>query len=219
MANQIESNTPKIYAAMSAVMSSVGHISKDKVNTQQGYNFRGIDDVYNALHNSLVKNSVFALPTVLSRVSTDRVTKNGVAMYHVVLRVKFTFYTTDGSSVETITEGEAMDMADKSTNKAQSAAFKYAMMQAFSIPTKELIDEDASTPPESMPEVKKEFTAEEKADMRKFFKEEVAKGRLEGVDAINKIEAKYKERGVDSTDDLKMLEAHISKIYPHENSL
>lgn len=218
MANQIESNAPKIYAAMSAVMSSVGHISKDKVNVQQGYNFRGIDDVYNALHNSLVKNSVFALPTVLSRVSTDRVTKNGVAMYHVVLRVKFTFYTTDGSSVETITEGEAMDMADKSTNKAQSAAFKYAMMQAFSIPTKELIDDDATTPPETMPEVKKEFTVTELAEMRKAFSAACKVGRQEAIDALIALEGKYKERGVEFVD-VKKYEAHISGLYPHGNTL
>ncbi len=33
------------------------------------------------------------------------------------------------------TYGEAMDSGDKSTNKAMSAAYKYAAMQAFCIPT------------------------------------------------------------------------------------
>jgi hypothetical protein len=39
-----------------------------------------------------------------------------------------------------------MDMADKATNKAMSAAYKYACLQAFCIPTEGDNDADASTP-------------------------------------------------------------------------
>ena len=41
----------------------------------------------------------------------------------------------DGSKHTIRTFGEAMDSGDKATNKAMSAAYKYAAMQAFSIPT------------------------------------------------------------------------------------
>ena len=42
----------------------------------------------------------------------------------------------DGSTiVARMFSGEAMDSADKATNKAQSAAFKYMAMQQFCIPT------------------------------------------------------------------------------------
>ena len=44
-----------------------------------------------------------------------------------------------------------MDSADKSSNKAMSVAYKYAMFQNFSIPTEEMADPDADTPPESTP--------------------------------------------------------------------
>jgi hypothetical protein len=71
-------------------------------------------------------------------------------MYHVFLKVQFRFYASDGSYVEAITEGEAMDSGDKATNKAQSAAFKYACMELFCIPTKELLDADAETQPETV---------------------------------------------------------------------
>jgi len=51
----------------------------------------------------------------------------------------------DGSSVESIMIGEAMDSGDKSANKAMSTALKYALMQAFLIPTEELKDSDNNT--------------------------------------------------------------------------
>ena len=43
------------------------------------------------------------------------------------------------------TYGEAMDSGDKATNKAMSAAYKYAAMQAFCIPTEGDNDADATT--------------------------------------------------------------------------
>ena len=43
------------------------------------------------------------------------------------------------------TYGEAMDSADKATNKAMSAAYKYAAIQAFCIPTEGDNDADATT--------------------------------------------------------------------------
>ena len=39
-----------------------------------------------------------------------------------------------------------MDRSDKSTNKAMSAAFKYACFQTFCIPTEEMRDADAESP-------------------------------------------------------------------------
>ena len=44
-----------------------------------------------------------------------------------------------------------MDSGDKATNKAMSAAFKYACFQTFCIPTEEMKDPDAETPPPSEP--------------------------------------------------------------------
>ena len=44
-----------------------------------------------------------------------------------------------------------MDSGDKASNKAMSAAFKYACFQTFCIPTEEMRDPDAETPPPSAP--------------------------------------------------------------------
>lgn len=57
--------------------------------------------------------------------------------------MKFTAYAEDGSSVSSVTIGEAMDSGDKSMNKAMSTAYKYALMQIFCIPTAD--DKDTET--------------------------------------------------------------------------
>jgi hypothetical protein len=131
---------------MAAVMASVGAIGKDRENRQQGFKFRGVDDVLNALHGPLVEHGVFVLPEVLDRATETRATAKGGAMNVTRLRMRFTFYGPASDSVAAVTEGEAQDAADKSTNKAMSAAFKYAMFLAFAIPTEE-DDADAAGEP------------------------------------------------------------------------
>ena len=56
---------PKIFSAIAGVISDIGVVSKDKVNKQQGFKYRSIDDVYSALNPALAKNKVFILPEIL----------------------------------------------------------------------------------------------------------------------------------------------------------
>jgi hypothetical protein len=131
---------PAIFGLMSKVMSEIGPIAKDRKNQQQNYQFRGIDDLYQACNPVLVRHGVFVVPTVLDRTRESVQTKSGGTLFYTVLTVKHTFYAPDGSSVEAVTVGEAMDSGDKSSNKAMSAAMKYALIEAFAIPTDEPID-------------------------------------------------------------------------------
>lgn len=144
---------PEIYTKINAIMKEIPAIGKDKQNKQQGFAYRGIDDVMNALFPLLSAHGVFVVPEVLSTSRTERTTKNGGNMAFTVSTVKYTFYATDGSSVCAITTGEGMDSADKSTNKAMAAAMKYALFQTFCIPTEEAAndDPDRETPPGSSP--------------------------------------------------------------------
>ena len=142
-------DTPKVYAAIVGVIRDIGTdgITKDRKNQQQGYNFRGIDDVYNALSPILAKNNLCMLPRVKTRSMTEGSTKNGGTLFYVVVDVDFDLVCALDGSKHTITAfGEAMDSADKATNKAMSAAYKYAAMQAFAIPTEGSNDADAHTP-------------------------------------------------------------------------
>jgi len=139
----------KVYQAINAVqkeLSTVG-ITKDRTNTQgSGYKFRGIDDVYNAISPMLAKHALCILPRVLTRECVERLSKNGGALFYVTVEVEFDFVSAEDGSKHTVkTFGEAMDSGDKATNKAMSAAYKYAAFQAFSIPTESDNDADAHT--------------------------------------------------------------------------
>jgi len=140
----------KVYKAINAVqaeLSSVG-ITKDRRNMQgSGYNFRGIDDVYNAIAPLLAKHSLCILPRVLTRECVERASKSGGALFYVTVEVEFDFVSAEDGSKHTVkTFGEAMDSGDKATNKAMSAAYKYACLQTFCIPTEGDNDADAHHP-------------------------------------------------------------------------
>lgn len=143
---------PAIYRAIAGVIADVGTVSKDKVNKQQGFKYRSIDDVYDALHPALAKNKVFIVPEILEQTrELVGTTKNGARMTQVICRIKFTFYAEDGSHVEAVLIGEGMDTGDKATNKAMAIAYKYACFQVFCIPTEELqADPDSECPQESL---------------------------------------------------------------------
>lgn len=132
----------QIYESLLGVMSDIGAIGKNSKNSQQGWNFRGIDQVFNALQPALIKNGVIVVPEVLESTRTERVNTKGTNMFYTVERVKYTFYAKDGSSVSAIVDGEGMDTGDKSTSKALSIAFKYACFQVFCIPTEEMKQSD-----------------------------------------------------------------------------
>jgi hypothetical protein len=139
----------KVYQAINAVQLALcaEGISKGRKNNQQGYNFRGIDDIYNVVSPLLGKHGLCILPRVLTRECIERQTKSGGALFYVTCEVEFDFVCAeDGSKHVVKTYGEAMDSADKATNKAMSAAYKYAVMQSFAIPTEGDNDADAHTP-------------------------------------------------------------------------
>lgn len=139
-----DAKTPKIYEALIKANELVGAISKGNTNQQQGFKFRGVDDVYNRLHPILAKCGIVIVPEVVSYEVTERQARNGVLLYtRATIRHHFT--ASDGSSVTTLVVGEAMDSGDKGMNKAMSIALKYALFQLFTIPTDEDKDPDATT--------------------------------------------------------------------------
>lgn len=139
-------DTKKIYSAICGVMADVGAIQKEKRNVSQGFLYRGVDDVMNALQPAMVKHGVFVVPEVMECTREERTNSRGTTMISVILKVMYTFFADDGSCVPAVVIGEAMDTGDKATNKAMSVAYKYACFQVFSIPTEEMKDPDADSP-------------------------------------------------------------------------
>ena len=142
----MENATPLIYKKIIEVMQDINAISKGRKNDQQHFMFRGIDDVMNELHPTLAKCGVFVLPNVLEETRTTGKTARGGDMFYTRLKIKFGFYAEDGSHVDAVVIGEAMDTADKASNKALSIGLKYAMLQVFCIPTEDEKDPDAQSP-------------------------------------------------------------------------
>lgn len=176
----------KVYAAIAAVMSelSTEGISKERRNQQQGYNFRGIDDVYNALSPILSRHNLCMLPRILSREVVERQTQKGGALFYVTVEAEFDLISAEDGSKHTIrTFGEAMDSADKATNKAMSAAYKYAAMQTFAIPTQGDNDAEATTHEVAPMRVE----PKSKADSREIYERlSAANRKLETVAAYDK---------------------------------
>jgi len=157
-------SVPKVFKALVAINRDIEAIGKNRRNQDQKYSFRGIDDIFNTLHELFAKHGVTSRPVVLQRQQGDRTTKSGSSMIHVALEVEFWLTDEDGATaIIGPTWGEALDTSDKSTNKAISFAMKYAMLQTFTIPTEDMAEGDRTTPEAGAPSVPDEPIGEEMA--------------------------------------------------------
>ena len=149
MTANTDTTTPAIYAALVGVMHDIGAIEKKQENKFDRYNFRGIDDLLNALQPALVARGVIVLPDIEECQLDNYETAKGAIMLRAVLRVRFTFYcATDGSSVSCTVQGEGADRGDKAVNKAHSSAMKNAMFEALCIPVENggMVDSETDSP-------------------------------------------------------------------------
>lgn len=139
-------NPGLIFTLIPKIMKQVGAIGKERKNEQQGYKFRGIEDMYNAIHPALCDHGVFCAPKVTKSQSQDRISGTGKPSIRVELTVCHRFYASDGSFVDVETVGEGIDSSDKASNKAMSAAMKYAYIELLAIPTSDIADSDRDDP-------------------------------------------------------------------------
>ena len=143
VASKEEKKGPQIYGKMLAVKKDIGSVGKDQKNMGQGWAFRGIDQFINALHPILNKHGVGILPSVIQHAEPKFITndKNKTSKNtHVTM--KYTFFAEDGSTVDVVVPAEGVDPGDKGTNKALSAALKYALIQTFCVPTQDMAEGD-----------------------------------------------------------------------------
>lgn len=144
----------QIYELIGKAMAEIGAIGKDSKNETQGFMYRGIDAVYNALNPIMAKYGLFITPEILDHKREERTStktwydrsegrekEKKTTLLYSIITVRYTVYAPDGSSIQITVIGEGMDSGDKATNKAMSIAMKYAMFQLFMIPT-EAVDPD-----------------------------------------------------------------------------
>jgi hypothetical protein len=161
--------------AISRDIASEG-IGKTRKNAQQGYNFRGVDEVMNAFAPLLAKHGVIVRPKFSGRECIERQTKNGGAIFSVTVEGEFTFRHESGDEIVVgPIYGESMDSGDKATNKAMAVAFKYAMFQTFCVPLEgvtgadsDAVTHDVAPRGNPMDGALDGFTPEQVADLREI---------------------------------------------------
>lgn len=146
---------PAVYGAISRVASHFAKagLAKAATNAVEGYNYRSIDDVMDALSPLLARHRLCVLPKVIERLVSKHRSPTGEILQRVTLKVAFTLSSArDGSTHVVEAYGEALDPSDKATAKAMSAAYKGAMVLVFCMPVRGGDDADSSshtTRPES----------------------------------------------------------------------
>lgn len=134
----------EIYGALAAVMDDCKGVAKRDRNDHQKFMFRGIDAVVNAVGPILRRHQVVVAPNV-ENVHYDVVqTSTGKPATACRVLVTYSFYATDGSSIDCRVAAEAWDAGDKAAPKAMSVAFRTALLQALALPTDEA-DPDSQT--------------------------------------------------------------------------
>ena len=225
---------PKIYAAIAGVINDIGVVSKDKVNKQQGFKYRSVDDVYSVLNPALAKNKVFILPEILDEAREIGTSRSGGRVTSVILKMKYTVYAEDGSHIETILKGEAMDTGDKAINKAMAIAYKYLCFQLFCIPVEDMDDPDAekhdmdgkktqekntgkgkapasAAKKQESPKVQPDGNKEDKSEQKKDSAQESKDGKVTEA-MVNTIRAEQKRTGVSDKVILSRLHSKAKSI-------
>jgi len=135
-----------IHSRITAIMGKVPAVKKAR---EQGagvsFAFRRIDDVVETIAPLMIEHGIHMVPEVLTVIREDR-----GKMHYTVATIRHTFYAPDGSSVVAVTIGEGFDPSDKASNKAMSAALKYALCQVFMIPTQDRSDNEMGPTPEEV---------------------------------------------------------------------
>lgn len=135
---------PTVQEAWAAVMGDVRELGKDSLHNSPGarFNFRGVDDVMNAVGPVLRKHKVAVIPTGVELVTRDTQTSTGKPAQEATVRVTYAIHGPAGDSMPGGSAGGAMDNGDKATPKAMSVAYRTFLLQALCLPTHET-DPDA----------------------------------------------------------------------------
>ena len=126
-----------VYQSISAVQAELAKqgIAKGRKNAQQGFAYRGIDDVYAALAPCLAENKLCVLPRVVNKEVSERTSAKGGVLFYTAVTVEFDLVSAVDGSTHTVSAiGEAFDSGDKSIGKALSYAYKAMAFMLFAIP-------------------------------------------------------------------------------------
>lgn len=126
---------PPIHEAVAAIKDSVGAVGKTSRNQDQGYDFRGVDAVVNAVAPVLNEHGVIISPVAAEAHHRDVQTSRGKPARECTVTVTYRWTGPAGDHLDTQVIGEAMDQGDKGAAKAMSVAYRICLLQTLNLPT------------------------------------------------------------------------------------
>jgi hypothetical protein len=132
---------PKVYGAMVDVMRKVREVGKNGTGPREAgsYGYRKLDDAVDAVGAALREVGLLLVPVeVVSHEIRQTVVPAGEGSRTwttatVTMRWRY-IHPEDGSHQDVVMAGEGRDMGDKATGKANSNAWKNALVQSLNIP-------------------------------------------------------------------------------------
>jgi len=134
----------KVHEAVTAVMEDVRAVRKDGRNTQQNFNFRGVDAVVNAVSPAMRKHGLTVHPSKVEHRPSSKQLSGGKMATSIDVIVDYTFTGPEGDSFTAQVAAESFDLGDKATAKAMSVAYRTCLLQTFALPTDDT-DPDTET--------------------------------------------------------------------------
>lgn len=143
---------PTVHQAWSAVMDDVREIRKAERNQHQGYVFRGIDAVMNAVGPTFRRHGVSCVPVrIVEAKHRDFLSKKDVLQHEAIVTVEYRVTGPAGDSFLGQSIGESTDSSDKATSQAMSVALRTFLLQGLTMPTDDP-DPDSVTVDRSTPD-------------------------------------------------------------------
>lgn len=124
-----------IHEAINAVMQEVGYVQKQRGDGLK-YTYAGEASLIEALRPSMVTHGIYMSVQQVKKVYRSTYeTKSGSNMFNTLIEGVVRFMHVTGTFVDVEATGEGSDTGDKSSNKAMTGMYKYALRQTFCIET------------------------------------------------------------------------------------
>lgn len=138
---------PGLAAAVTEVMKKIGTVEKSGENKFHGYKYASEFDLLRAVQPAMAEQGLMLVPirSELTRVDGPS-TKGGKPQWITHGTMTYELRHVGGESVQIQAPGSGIDGEDKGPYKAATGALKYALRQAFLIPTGD--DPDQGREPE-----------------------------------------------------------------------
>ncbi len=158
--------------AMCRVMERVAYVQKDKAMMGGGsYKYVSVEAIIAAIRPEMIREQLVLLPVGVQPVTVEHFEgKNGGRQNRT--QVIYTFkmlHAPSGQTEPVVSIGEAIDVGDKSSNKAMTAARKYALIMAFNIETGLDPDDTPSQQQERAPVQQTQPARQPQRDTRSLF--------------------------------------------------